>query len=290
MQETAAPTHAVIIPHYNDVARLIRCLEALTAQDTTGVEIVVADNGSTQDLAPVKAAFRQVRFVTEIAKGAGLARNLGVASTTAPWLLFIDSDCVPASDWLAVGKAIATPGTIIGGRVDIFDETPPPRSGAEAFEAVFAFHMRDYLETKAFLGAGNLVLPRSVFEDAGGFRSTVSEDVEWSQRAASKGYRLAFDDDFAASHPSRQDWPALERKWRRLAAETFQLEVSGVMGRLKWALKALAMPVSILVHIPKILAHPALSGLEKGRAVATLARLRLVRMGWMLRQALTGRA
>ena len=288
MPRTSPPAYAVIIPHYNDVVRLTGCLSALTAQDIQDVEILVADNGSTDSLDGVKAAFPQVRFVTETEKGAGPARNRGVAETTAPWLLFIDSDCVPAPDWLDVGRAIARPGTVTGGRVDVFDETPPPRSGAEAFEAVFAFHMRVYLDKKAFLGAGNLVVSRAVFEDTGPFRPAVSEDVEWSQRAASRGYLLAYEHRFAVAHPSRSDWPALKRKWRRLASEGFRLSGGGPGGRIIWTLKALAMPASIVLHIPRVLRHPALSGGDKGRALVTLVRLRMMRMGWMLRQVVTG--
>ncbi len=286
MSDTPPPAYAVIIPHYNDVTRLRRCLEALVPQAGPETEIVVADNGSDQDLSGIAADFPTVRILHETRKGAGLARNLGVAETTAPWLMFIDSDCVPAPDWLAVGQRIARPGTVIGGRVDVFHETPAPQSGAEAFETVFAFHMRDYFERKAFLGAGNLVLPRDVFEATGGFRTGVSEDVEWSQRAASKGFTLAFEDDFAAGHPSRSDWGALVRKWRRLASEEFQLRGAGARGR--WVIKGLAMPASAIAHVPKVLRHPGLTAGEKLRALGTLLRLRLMRMVWMLGQAVTG--
>lgn len=286
MANTISPTYAVIIPHYNDTTRLQRCLKALHGQDLSDVEIVVADNNSTQNLEGVRSEFPNVRFVIETKKGAGLARNLGIAESSAPWIMFIDSDCLPADDWLLVGREIAREGAIIGGRVDVFDETPAPRSGAEAFEAVFAFHMKAYLEKKAFLGAGNLILSRAVFEGTGPFRPAISEDVEWSQRAASTGYELAFDDRFAVSHPSRSDWDALAYKWRRLTVEAFGLTGQGGLARIKWAAKGLAMPISILLHIPRILRNPILSGGEKGRAVTTLVRLRFVRMVWMLRQAI----
>jgi len=283
------PEIAVIIPHYNDVPRLIRCLEALMPQVTGDVEVVVADNGSTESLDPVRERWPGVGIVTQPEKGAGPARNAGVAATTAPWLMFVDADCVASPSWLARGRAIADEDAVIGGRVDVFHETQPPQSGAEAFETVFAFHMRSYLEKGAFLGSGNLVTSRKVFETVGGFRPAVSEDKDWSQRAAKAGFRLGFDDDFAASHPSRQDWSALCAKWRRLASEGFLLEGQGAGGRLRWAAKALLMPASALVHVPRVLRHPGLTGREKGRALATLAKLRLWRMIWMLRQAATGK-
>lgn len=285
-----SPAYAVIIPHYNDVERLLRCLEALMPQVDARTEVVVVDNASPVSLDPVQEAFPSVRILIQPEKGAGLARNLGVQHTTAPWLLFIDADCVPARDWLAVGQRIARDGCVIGGRVDVFHETPPPRSGAEAFEMVFAFKMQAYLERDAFLGAGNLVTSRAIFEDTGGFRAAVSEDKDWSQRAARRGYKLAFDNDFSVSHPSRRDWPALRHKWRRLTSEAFLLLEQGTRERIFWAAKALAMPMSVLAHSVPILRHDGLTRAEKAAALGILCRLRMIRMRWMLRQVLTGRA
>ena len=141
-------TDAVIIPHYNDLLRLERCLRALMENDITNTEIVVVDNASPISLDDIGRAFPNVRFIIETQKGAAHARNRGIAETTAQRLFFIDADCVPAPDWLTVGRAIADQADLIGGRVDVFDETPPPRSGAEAFEAVFAFNFRRYIEVQ----------------------------------------------------------------------------------------------------------------------------------------------
>lgn len=289
MSVSAPPDVAVIIPHYNDPDRLIRCLEALVPQAGDDVEIVVADNASTVDITHIRAAFPTVRFVVQPESGAGPARNLGVAETTAPWIMFIDADCLPAPDWLAVGRAIAKADHVIGGRVDVFHETPAPKSGAEAFEQVFAFKMQAYLERDAFLGAGNLVTSRALFEKVGGFRPAVSEDKEWSQRAAATGFTLNFEDRLAVGHPSRQDWAALQRKWQRLGVEAFLLDGQGGAGRLKWAAKALMMPVSALVHAPRILKAEGLTAQEKGRALVTLVRIRCARMVWMLQQSVTGK-
>ena len=126
------PGIAIIIPHYNDVARLGRCLAALMENDLAGCEILVVDNGSTQSLAELRAAFPAVRFVTETERGAAAARNRGVAETTAPLLMFIDADCVAAPDWVSVGRAVAGKADLIGGRVEVFDETPPPRRVARS--------------------------------------------------------------------------------------------------------------------------------------------------------------
>lgn len=279
---------AVIIPHFNDVRRLARCLEALRAQDRAGVEILVVDNGSTEPLDAVRAENPGVRFVTETRKGAALARNRGVIESGAAVLAFLDADCVPAPDWLAAVRRAAGRGDIVGGAIDVFDETPPPRSGAEAFETVFAFNYKDYIERKGFSVTANLVASRAVFDAVGPFVNGLSEDAEWCFRARGKGFRLVLDEAMRVAHPTRADWPALTRKWRRIAREMFALHMQahpGPSGRIRWALRAVAMGASWLPHLPRILFSPRLDGAgERLRGAMTLIRLRLLRSYWMLRQ------
>jgi GT2 family glycosyltransferase len=282
---TDTPKAAVIIPHYNDVRRLSRCLASLMDNDCAGIEILVIDNGSTVSLDEVKQTFPDIRFLVEPEKGAAAARNLGVRESTAPLLFFIDADCVAASDWVSMAHQVAPTADLIGGRVDVFDETPTPRSGAEAFETVFAFNFRNYIEVQGFTGAGNLVTSRKVFEDVGEFHGGVAEDVDWSKRAVAKGYRLIYRDDLVVSHPSRSDWSALRRKWHRTTQEMCATNGTSPKARIRWGLRALAMPISAIVHLPKVFLSPKLNGTgEKVRAVGTLFRLRLQRMVWMLRQ------
>jgi GT2 family glycosyltransferase len=283
------PDIAVIIPHYNDVDRLELCLTELMRNDTDGVEILVVDNNSTTPPDRLHAAFPDVRFLSESEKGAGPARNRGVQESSAPVLAFIDADCVPDHDWLSVAHQVAPRADLIGGRVDVFDETLPPRSGTEAFEKVFAFDFKTYIEVKGFSGSGNLITTRAVFEDVGPFRTVVSEDSDWSFRATAKGYRLIYEDTLRVSHPSRSDWAALRHKWHRLTKESFALaQVSrpGLPGRAAWAIRALAMPPSALAHLPKLVLSPKIDTMgERLRGLWTLFRLRFQRMIWMLRQA-----
>ncbi|WP_095587758.1 glycosyltransferase family 2 protein [Actibacterium ureilyticum] len=280
------PGFAIIIPHYNDHARLERCLTALLRNDLTGAEVVVADNRSDPPLDALAAQFPTVRFVTEPTRGAAAARNRGVAETTAPLLFFLDADCVPAPDWVATALRVSRPDTVIGGRIDVFDEGTGPRSGAQAFETVFAFNQRAYVRDKGFSVTANLLTTRAVFQAVGPFVVGLSEDVEWCQRATAAGFDLIYEDRLVVAHPSRGDWPALSKKWRRMTDEAFGSAGHDIAGRLRWAGKALLMPISILVHLPRVLRHPALrDGRERLRCAAVLVRLRLTRAGWMLRQA-----
>ena len=285
-----APDAAVVIPHYDDAARLARCLAALApqlaARPAGRVEALVVDNSSPRPPEAEVAAHPGIRLVSEPGKGAALARNRGVAETAAPVIVFLDCDCVPADDWLDTALRVAGRADVTGGTVTVFDETPAPRSGAEAFETVFAFDNRGYIERKGFSVTANLVTTRAVFEAVGGFRAGMSEDLDWCRRATAAGFSLVHEDTLRVAHPTRSDWPAIERKWRRLAEESWGLEGRGAGARLRWGLRGLAMLPSIAAHAPKVLRHPGLrGGAERRAALATLARLRARRCGWMLAQA-----
>ncbi|ABV95854.1 glycosyl transferase family 2 (plasmid) [Dinoroseobacter shibae DFL 12 = DSM 16493] len=283
---------ALIIPHYNDTARLATCLGALAPQMTEAVELIVVDNGSTEDLGPIEALlqgrFPGARLIHEPGKGAAFARNRGVAETTAPDLLFLDADCVPGPDWLTTALSLAGRDRVVGGRVDVFDETPPPRSGPEAFETVFAFHQKTYVEGKGFSVTANLLTSRTVFDRTGPFINALSEDLDWCRRAVATGAPLVYEDALAVAHPTRQDWPALRKKWLRLTEEGFATHGTNLPARASWALRAGAVLVSGPAHLPKVLHHDALSAVEKRRGAVTLLRLRGSRAVWMLRQALRG--
>ena len=276
---------SIVIPHFEDVERLRRCLDSLAEipSGTLGeAEIVVVDNDSPSDLGWVERDFPFARLVVETTRGAAAARNRGVRETGAPRIAFLDCDCVPRRDWLrrVIDLPLAPEGEVVGGAISTFDETPPPRSGAEAFEAVFAFNQKGYVEQKGFSVTANLVTSRELFERVGELRDAVSEDVDWCRRATSGGARLTYDADLSVSHPTRRDWPALRKKWLRTTREAH-----GIYGdnRLSWLMKALLMPASAVAHVPRVLSSDRIDGAgERFRAVLTLFRLRLARMWWML--------
>lgn len=280
------PDAAIIIPHYNDMERLSRCLLALKPQLLPTIELVVVDNASSLDLTPVRIAHPDVCIIVEQRKGAAEARNRGVTETSAERLFFLDCDCIPAPDWLATALGLADQADVIGGRISVFDETPPPRNGAQAFEAVFAFDNRTYVQEKGFSVTANLLTRREVFQTTGPFVAGLSEDLDWCRRATAKGFSLVYEDSLGVAHPSRGDWAALAGKWRRLTKESYGVNGTGPRDRVRWALRAIAMPFSILAHTPRVLFSPSLRDRkERAAALGTLARLRMLRSLWMLKQA-----
>lgn len=280
---------SVVIPHYEDADRLRRCLTGLASsppETLSATEVVVVDNASATDLSWVEAEFPFARLVVEPTPGAAPTRNRGVAETGHSRIAFLDCDCVPEPGWLGHVHNLDfdEDRDVIGGHISTFEETPPPRSGAEAFEAVFAFDQRSYIEDKGFSVTANMVFGRALFELAGPLRSGVSEDVEWCHRARDHGARIVYDPQLAVGHPTRSDWPSLRKKWLRTTTEAYGTSQANKVG---WLVKAAMMPVSAVLHAPKLLASRNLNGMgERLSGAATLFRLRLMRGWWMLLLAL----
>ncbi|MDP3747237.1 MAG: glycosyltransferase [Phenylobacterium sp.] len=280
---SAAPKVSVVIPHYRDLAGLDLCLRALAAQTypAADFEVIVADNNSPEGEAAVAEVIAgRARLVVVTEKGAGPARNGGVALARGDILAFTDSDCVPEPAWLTEGLAALPAYDFIGGRVTVLVDDLTAMSGPEAFERVFAFDFKTYIEKKGFTGAGNLFCARAVFDKVGGFRAAVSEDVEWSFRARGMGLRLGYAPRAVVGHPARRTWDELWAKWRRVNAETYRLYRERPAGRLIWVARSLALPLSALAHTPKVFASDQLTSLsQRLSALGTLFKLRLWRLG-----------
>lgn len=280
------PFVSVVIPHYNDLDRLRVCHARLLAQSWPHeqFEIVVADNNSACGLAAVQQAAPSALVVPAPIQGAGPARNAGIAASHGTVIALIDSDCVPEPDWIAEGVAALDRFDFVGGRVGTFAQFPERPTPVEAYEIVFNFNFRRYIETVGFTGTGNMFVPREVFDRVGGFRAVVAEDMEWSFRARGLGYRLGYADLAVVGHPARRTWTELERRWDRMLHEDIALIQEQPYGRLRFALKALAMPASVLPHAAKVLYGTELPSMRaKLGAIGVLTRLRLWRAARMLR-------
>lgn len=277
-----APKITVVVPHFNDLYSLDLCLQALMRQtiEQSCYEIIVADNMSPMGADAVMSIIAgRAQLVTAFEKGAGPARNTGANMAKGEILAFTDADCIPDVNWLAEGVKALEDYDLVGGSMRVSVDRSGTLNGAQCFELVFAFNNRDYVERKGFTVTANLFCKKVTFNEVGPFRTEVSEDFEWCQRARGLGFRLGYAAQALVTHPARQDWPALVFKWKRIEAETFALALSrGRKARLFWLLRSWALPLSILVHVPRVLSNPHLTkSSERTSAIVTLVRLRLWR-------------
>lgn len=284
---------SIIIPHLNQPEALACGLAALNAQEDVArpYEIIVVDNGSRELPVEICARYDNVVLLSQPVPGPGPARNLGAASAKGEILAFIDADCVAAPGWLAAIERhfdSAPDDTLIGGDVRILQHEPDHPTMLEAYESVFAFRMKKYIEEKGFTGGGNLAVRSWIFRKVGGFLGiNIAEDTEWGQRASTMGYRVRYEPTMIVHHPARRNFPELAAKWdRHIAHDLGEIRGSGHW-RTRWMLRALAVLLSPLAEVPRIAASDRLKGLRaRCLAMVGVVRIRLYRGTSMITAAL----
>lgn len=84
---------SVIIPTHNRASLLQRALDSVLAQHRPAGEVIVVDDGSTDDTAhQVREHYPTVRYLYQPNRGVASARNRGIRAATRPWLAFLDAD------------------------------------------------------------------------------------------------------------------------------------------------------------------------------------------------------
>ena len=169
-----APTFSVIIPVYNRSSFLEATLESVWRQTFTDYEVIVVDDGSTDDTPAYLAGLgNRVTVFRQANAGPGIARNNGANNARGTYLAFLDSDDL----WFpwtlqTVADLIAKhdqPSLISAGLV-LFQDAAE-LSSVNQTETVAEF-FGDYLSASdrdCFVGAGMTFVRRDVFLDVGGF-------------------------------------------------------------------------------------------------------------------------
>jgi len=93
------PLVSVIIPVYNTEDHISRCLDSLIKQTYKNIEIIIIDDGSTDDSLNICNEYskndNRIKIFSQRNEGAYIARNNGLSRAGGEWLIFIDSD-----DWI----------------------------------------------------------------------------------------------------------------------------------------------------------------------------------------------
>lgn len=96
------PQVSIVIPTYNRANTIIPTLESVFAQTFTDYEIIVIDDGSTDDTEQVLAPYMEnIRYIKQLNQGSAAARNHGMQLAEGKLIAFLDSDDLWKPDKLA---------------------------------------------------------------------------------------------------------------------------------------------------------------------------------------------
>ena len=279
----------VIIPHLNQPAALEACLASLDAQslDQSAFEVIVVDNGSKTLPNLVVDRHPNLRLLDEPEPGPGLARNRGAEAARGDILCFIDADCRADRYWLeqALGTLASAPsGTVLGGDVRIWRSDTTEFGAIEAYESVFAYRFKEYIEKQGFSGTGNLAVRRPDFVKVGPFRGLeVAEDVEWGARARAAGMTIRYEPGMIVYHPARDSLRELFVKWDRHLYHERTAARAKSLWRIRWLGRACLVLASPLVDAGKVVVSDRLEGWSaRLKAITILSAVRSYRAWRML--------
>jgi glycosyltransferase involved in cell wall biosynthesis len=182
---TVSPQVSVIIPTYNRRNRIQKAIRSVLAQTCSDSEIIVVDDGSTDDTAVDVARLaendQRIRLLQHGRnKGAPAARNTGIGASRGEFVSFLDSD----DEWLPDKLAKQTElfrdgppalGVVHCGCTKVFADGRPPED--------LSFDLRGdvYASLLARYGVqtSTLLVRRDCFDVAGGFREGLRGCQEW---------------------------------------------------------------------------------------------------------------
>lgn len=202
---------SVIIPAYNASQTLPQTLAALTPDALEkNVEIIVVDDGSTDNISAVARAF-DVRLVTLRQNvGAARAKNIGARAAQGDLLFFTDADIVPPPDIPArLARAFQT--CACDGVIGLLDETIPYANWASQFKNLwmnFTYARFAGGDRIGLFYTSAAAIRRDCFLQLGGFDenyrgASIAEDTEFGQRAWGAGATIRLEPSLRVKHLKR---------------------------------------------------------------------------------------
>lgn len=204
---TAAPKISLYIPCYNVDTYLARVLEGALQQSLPPDEILVIDDGSKDRTCEIAGRYPVKIVRHERNRGLAAARNTGIVTARNDLVAWLDADCVPDPQWLAIlaatlrGDKVAMVGgrlveTVLTSVADRWRQAHMPQDWGEARVD----------NPKFMFGNNGLGLKRAI-EEAGGYNEqfrTNGEDVDLSLRLKARGHTFVYEPSALVSH-LRQD-------------------------------------------------------------------------------------
>lgn len=198
---------SVVIPAHNVSRSIARCIEAVR-KSAHDAEIIVVDDGSSDDTASIATTLGAMVVRHATAKGPAAARNAGARSATGAIVLFVDADILVAED--AVPRVVAAFMTDAGltALFGSYDDALESRAFVSDYRNLLHHfvHQTSRADSQSFW-AGCGAIRRAAFVAIGGFderyvRPSI-EDIELGDRLARGGHRVRLDRHVRGTHLKR---------------------------------------------------------------------------------------
>jgi len=247
-------TVSTIIPVYNAQTSLARCIESVLSQEPEPAEVIVINDGSTDETAEVARSYRdRITYLEQKNAGQGAARNAGLRLATGDFVAFLDADDYWLPDFLSTcvdffhhhKDAVAVNTGFIIKKWG--SEHTSPASIVNAVEEVkqgsILNNFFDFWAENDHVRTGTVLIRRKVIEEAGYQRADlrISQDLEYWGYIATFGPWGFIPEPLwigdSASSAGRTGWIDKYRKRRNLcpSVEQWQKRIVPRLREEDWA-------------------------------------------------------
>ncbi|NUR26187.1 MAG: glycosyltransferase family 2 protein [Catenulispora sp.] len=181
------PLVSVIIPNYNYARTLGACIEAAQRQSYPSVEVIVADDASTDDSVAVARSHGVTVLETDVNAGVSTARNRGAAAANGEILFFVDSDVALETDAIAQAVTMLRDKPGVGAVCGMYLAEPMfPDSLVKRYRAIQQFVWFTEIDGPIpGLHSALFAIRRATFEEIGPFNT----NLRWTEEQ-DYGFRL----------------------------------------------------------------------------------------------------
>jgi glycosyltransferase involved in cell wall biosynthesis len=166
---------SVVIPAYNAERFLPRCLKSVFAQTLKPDEVIVVDDGSTDNTAALAVQLGAI-VISQSNSGIAATRNIGIQKASCEWIALLDADDLWAPEKLERQVALIRSETVlVYTGIRIFDDHGI-RSEKPAVDPV---EVRKLLRYCNPITPSSVILRRKAFDNVGGFRKGLDACEDW---------------------------------------------------------------------------------------------------------------
>ena len=189
------PRVSVVVCSYNGGRTLEHCIQSLLDIDYPNYEVIVVDDGSTDETGAILARYPQLTAIHQKNLGLGEARNVGLRAATGDVIAYTDSDCVVDRDWLTYAVAVLeqSDAAAVGGP----NLTPNDGRIAACVDAAPGqpTHVLESDQVAEHIPGCNMFFRRTALEAINGFDPQfrkAGDDVDVCWRLQQAGYWITF--------------------------------------------------------------------------------------------------
>lgn len=210
------PFVSIIVCSYNGGKTLSACLDSLGKIDYPSYELILVDDGSTDDTPAIAAQFPSVRYIRQTNHGLSHARNTGASAARGEVFAYTDSDCMADTEWLyfLIGTLLSGNFAGVGGP----NVSPPAKNWVQACVAAAPGGPSHVLLTDTVaehIPGCNMAWYRWAFESVGGFDAEyrkAGDDVDFCWRIQQAGWEIGFSPTAIVWHHRRFTLDAFRRQ------------------------------------------------------------------------------